>query len=172
MDDSKDECMGSSSATTKKASKRSNSPSSHRKSCDLCHNMCDVLVRCRIDKTLIWHLVCTSKCWKQVSGGEIDGGPGKSYYQYGGMWKNKLAGVSAKKPKQKKNGLISEWNKSGTRYITNDKVKYAGTIWVCRRSHQSSETTIPGLGYNCWKEHEKVPDQPNDAEFLYAETVS
>ena len=133
--------------------------------------MCDVLVRCRIDETLIWHLVCTSKCWKQVSGGEIDGGPDRLYYQYGGMWKNKLAGVSAKKPKQKKNnGLIREWNKSEIRYVTNDKVKHAGTIWVCRRSHKSSETTIPDLGYTYWKEHEKVPDEPNDAENLHVET--
>ncbi|CAF9931742.1 MAG: hypothetical protein HETSPECPRED_008183 [Heterodermia speciosa] len=170
MDDPEQESIGSPSATTKKASKRSNSPSSHRKPCDLCYKMCDVLVRCRIDETLIWHLVCTSKCWKQVSGGEIDGGPGKSYYQYGGMWKNKLAGVSAKKPKQKKNSLIREWNKYGIRYVMNDKVKHAGTIWVCRRSHKSSETTIPDLGCTYWKEYEKVPDEPSDAENLHVDT--
>lgn len=145
-------------ASTTKPSKRSNSPSSHQKACDLCHNLCDVLVRCRIDETLIWHFVCTSRCWKQVSGGEIDG-PGKSFYKYGGMWKNRMAGVSAKKPKSKKNILLREWDGSGVKYVMNDKVKHADKVWVCRRSHNSCGTTMPGSGYTYWKEHEgQTPD--------------
>ena len=134
------------------ASKRANSPSSHRKPCDLCHKPSDVLVRCRIDKTLEWKLVCTSKCWKEVSGGEIDG-PDKPLYQYGGMWKNKHAGVSAKKKsKCKKTEIPRAWNGCGMKYTTNDKVMHNGEVWVCRKSHRSCETEEPGSGYILWKE--------------------
>ncbi|GAB7361213.1 hypothetical protein MBLNU230_g1276t1 [Neophaeotheca triangularis] len=79
----------------------------HRKPCTLCHTPRDVLVRCQIDATGKWHFVCTTGgCWKKVSGGVIDGdgGAGRECYRYGGMWKNKVAGVSAKKPKKKKKG--------------------------------------------------------------------
>jgi len=134
--------------------KRSKSPSSYRKKCDLCHTPSDVLVRCRIDDTLNWHFVCTSKCWKEVSGGVVDG-PDKPYYVYGGMWKNKHAGVSAKKPKGKTGVHIEDWNAYNTRYVTNDKVRYSGRIWVCRKSHQSSETKYPGVDYALWKEDEQ-----------------
>lgn len=64
-----------------KKSKRSISPSQHRKPCDLCKARKDVLVRCQIDDTLKWHFVCPGKCWKSVSGGEIDG-PEKPFYRY------------------------------------------------------------------------------------------
>ena len=83
-------------------SKRAKSPSAYRKSCDLCHTPNDVLVRCQIDETCSWHFVCTKKCWKDVSGGIVDGDSDHPYYRYGGMWKNKHAGVSAKKPKPKR----------------------------------------------------------------------
>lgn len=135
-----------------KSKKRATSPSAHRKQCTLCYSPRDVLVRCRIDNTLDWHFVCPSKCWKDVSGGEIDG-PGKPHYQYGGMWKNKHAGVSAKKPKRK--GQTSEITKPWVpigEYVTNDKVRHEGKIWVCRRCHASTEETMPGTRYRYWKE--------------------
>lgn len=82
-------------------------------------------------------------------------GPDKPYYVYGGMWKNKHAGVSAKKPKRKKGVLIEDWNASNTKYVTNDKVRYNERIWVCRKSHQSCETDHPGVGYASWKEDQQ-----------------
>jgi len=69
----------------KKASKRSASPSSFRKSCDLCHEPNDVLVRCQIDATTTWRFICPRKCWKNVSGGVIDGSLEHPYYKYGGV---------------------------------------------------------------------------------------
>ena len=84
--------------------RRSVSPSAFRKNCDICKSPNDVLVRCQIDKTNVWHFVCTKRCWKQVSGGVIDGSVDHPYYKYGGMWKNKHALVSAKKPKRAKKG--------------------------------------------------------------------
>ena len=151
----------SSASTATKTSKRSNSPSSHRKPCDICHKLCDVLVRCRIDETLKWCLVCTSGCWQDVSGGQVDG-PDKPFYQYGGMWKNKVAGASAKKPKAKKSVPVRKWNDAGSKYVTNDKVEQDGKTWICRKSHNSSvETTMPGLGYTYWKEY---PDSTAESQ--------
>ena len=98
-------------STTKiKPPKRSGSPSAFRKHCDLCHEPYDVLVRCQIDGTGQWHFICPKRCWKSVSGGVIDGSSDHPFYKYGGMWKNKHALVSAKKPKRskksrKKNGF-------------------------------------------------------------------
>ena len=142
--------------------KRSKSPSSYRKQCDLCQVPKDVLVRCRIDETLEWHFVCTSRCWKQVSGGEIDG-PDKPYYVYGGMWKNKRAGVSAKKPKRRVGAEVRDWSVSDVKYVTNEKVSYDGKVWICRRSHRSRETTNPGAGYAFWKEDDATTsgDRPD-----------
>ena len=73
----------------------------YRKECTLCNKLQDVLVRCQIDETGKWNFVCVGKCWKQVSGGIIDGDKAEEhkYYRYGGMWKNKHEAVSAKKPK-------------------------------------------------------------------------
>ena len=133
--------------------KRSKSPSSYRKQCDLCHIPNDVLVRCRIDESFEWHFVCTKKCWKTVSGGEIDG-PDKPFYVYGGMWKNKHEGTSAKKPKRKNGARIREWNEYSKLYVTNDKVSYDGSVWICRKGHKSSGTTSPRVGYTFWKEFE------------------
>ena len=95
-----DESLSQNETNKSKPSKRDVSPSIYSKQCDLCYELKDVLVRCRIDQAREWHLVCTGKCWRKVSGGVIDG-PDKPYYQYGGMWKNKHAGVSAKKRKRK-----------------------------------------------------------------------
>lgn len=80
----------------------SDDPEAHRKLCTLCATPRDVLIRCQIDTSGKWHLVCPGKCWQSVSGGEIDGNTEHPHYRYGGAWKNKHAGVSAKKPKKKK----------------------------------------------------------------------
>ncbi|KAK5113646.1 hypothetical protein LTR62_003273 [Meristemomyces frigidus] len=76
----------------------------HRKPCTLCSKPRNVLVRCQIDESGKWHLICPGSCWKQVSGGVIDGDKSDAhrYYVYGGMWKNKYDAVSAKKPKATK----------------------------------------------------------------------
>lgn len=73
----------------------------HRKACTICSSPRDVLVRCQIDETGKWHFVCPGKCWKEVSGGVVDGDGAEEhrYYRYGGMWKNKHEAVSGKKPK-------------------------------------------------------------------------
>ena len=134
-----------------KARIRSKSPSAYRKPCDLCHAPNDVLVRCTIDDTSVWFFVCTKNCWRRVSGGEIDGTPDHPYYRYGGMWKNKHAGVSAKKPKPEKPVALQDWQDC-TSYVFNDKVTYEKLIWICRRSHTSSEVKAPGKGYSFWKE--------------------
>lgn len=134
-----------------KAQKRSKSPSTYRKPCDLCHAPNDVLVRCSIDDTSTWYFVCTKICWKKVSGGAIDGGPDHPYYRYGGMWKNKHANVSAKKPKAKKGLAVRDWQEHKS-YVLNDKVMYKEQVWSCRRSHTSSEVNIPGKCYSSWKE--------------------
>lgn len=133
------------------STKRSKSPSAYRKPCDMCQILKDVLVRCRIDETNQWHFVCTSKCWKKVSGGEIDGTDDKQYV-YGGMWKNKHAGVSAKKPKNKSALIIKDWSENQSQYITNARVKHNGKIWICRRSHDTTGKSIPGTSYRYWKE--------------------
>ena len=134
-----------------RAQKRSQSASAHSKPCDLCHAPNDVLVRCRIDDTCIWYFVCTKNCWNKVSGGIIDGSPDRPYYKYGGMWKNKHSGVSAKKPKHKQRVAVQDWL-DHTRYVVNDKVMYEENVWCCRRSHTSSEVNVPGKGYGFWKE--------------------
>lgn len=70
-------------------------PEKGSKPCSICHGPRNVLIRCQIDATQKWHFVCTGKCWNEVSGGKVDG-PGYPNYRYGGMWKNKHAGASAK----------------------------------------------------------------------------
>ena len=134
-----------------KALKRSKSPSAYRKPCDLCHALNDVLVRCTIDDTSVWFFVCTKSCWRKVSGGEIDGTPDYPCYKYGGMWKNKHAGVSAKKPKPEKPVALQDWQDC-TSYVFSDKVTYENLVWICRRSHKSCEVKAPGQGYSFWKE--------------------
>ncbi|MCJ1407981.1 hypothetical protein MMC19_002053 [Ptychographa xylographoides] len=141
-----------------KSKKRSISPSAFRKACTLCETPRDVLVRCRIDETQAWHFVCPGKCWNSVSGGVIDG-PTKPHYRYGGMWKNKHAGVSAKKPSKRKGSGQKEarsWSPGCGRYTANDLVKYGGQVWICRRSHESTEKDEPGAGHRYWKEYGKI----------------
>lgn len=108
-------------------------PESYRKPCTLCHKPRDVLVRCQIDESITidpvanedntppalkpgaWHFVCPGSCWKRVSGGVIDGDlkEGREGYRYGGMWKNKHAGVSAKVPRRLKGKLGREGGGGG-----------------------------------------------------------
>lgn len=88
----------------------------HRKACTICSSLRDVLVRCQIDSTGKWHFVCPGTCWRNVSGGEIDGDGHEEHkwYRYGGMWKNKHEAVSAKKPKKKQNKLAGKDMSGGT----------------------------------------------------------
>ena len=72
----------------------------YRKSCTLCAQLRNVLVRCQIDETRRWHFLCPGSCWQRVSGGVVDGDEDHQLYRYGGMWKNKHEATSAKKPKR------------------------------------------------------------------------
>lgn len=56
------------------------------KPCNLCQRDRDLLVRCQIDNTLKWYMVC-GRCWKDVSGGVVDGDAVHPHYRYGGLWK-------------------------------------------------------------------------------------
>lgn len=83
------------------------SAESHNKPCTLCGQSRAVLVRCQIDDSGRWHLICPGKCWKSVSGGQEDARGFEAeypHYRYGGMWKNKHADgpISAKKPEKVK----------------------------------------------------------------------
>ncbi|KAK0247986.1 hypothetical protein LTS09_016872 [Friedmanniomyces endolithicus] len=82
--------------------KASSTPADHSKPCTLCHTPRDVLIRCQIDSTGVWHFVCPGACWKRVSGGVVDGDGGNEHkwYRYGGMWKNKHEAM--RKPKARK----------------------------------------------------------------------
>lgn len=135
------------------ALKRSKSPSAYRKPCSLCEKPRDVLVRCRIDDTMQWNFVCPGSCWREVSGGVVDGTEDKPNYVYGGMWKNKHAGVSARKPKKKSSAALKDWSGSQSDYIQNERVKHEGKLWICRRSHKSSGKNAPSsLSYRYWNE--------------------
>jgi len=145
----------------------------HRKPCTLCSTPRDVLIRCQIDDSGKWHLVCPGKCWTDVSGGVVDGDANHPYYRYGGAWKNKFAGVSAKKPKKGKgkgkgkggSDAIREWVPDDQRYTTNDKVVWEGRAWVCRKSHFSREDETPDKAVGLWKEaDEDVSHDPTGEE--------
>jgi hypothetical protein len=56
------------------------------KQCGLCKRDRDLLVRCQIDATLTWFMVC-GRCWRDVSGGVVDGDATHPHYRYGGLWK-------------------------------------------------------------------------------------
>lgn len=59
-----------------------------QKACTVCGTSCDLLIRCQIDASQQWHMVC-GKCWNRVSGGVVDGSPHHPHYRYGGLWKNR-----------------------------------------------------------------------------------
>jgi len=63
-----------------------------QKACDLCSNAVDLLIRCRVDASNEWKMVC-GKCWNlpEVAGGVVDGDGGNQHYRYGGLWKNRNA---------------------------------------------------------------------------------
>ena len=88
----------------------------------MCNTPSDVLVRCQIDDTAVWRFVCTKRCWKQVSGGVVDGSMDRPSYKYGGMWKNKHALVSAKKPKHIKKGAAKDVAKSESHQAVGEQV--------------------------------------------------
>lgn len=83
--------------TAKQAAKLD--PSTSTKLCERCGKPSDVLIRCRKDETEKWFLLCPGKCWKEASGGKVDGTAETPFYRYGGVWKNKKAATSGKKPK-------------------------------------------------------------------------
>ena len=65
-------------------------PRSHgRKECNMCGRSVDMLVRCRVDASPQWKMVC-GRCWKTpaVAGGVPDGDGSNPHYVYGGIWKN------------------------------------------------------------------------------------
>lgn len=61
------------------------SVAAHRKDCDLCNRPQDVLIRCQIDASGRWHMLCKSGCWQKASDSKIDGTPDTPFYKYGGM---------------------------------------------------------------------------------------
>jgi len=72
----------------RRAQRRGNmDPSFGQKQCDTCAKLKDLLIRCRIDESQRWYMVC-GKCWKQYSGGVPDGDAEHPHYTYGGLWKN------------------------------------------------------------------------------------
>lgn len=60
-----------------------------QKSCDQCGKGVNLLVRCQVDASQAWRMVC-GKCWKGVSGGQVDGDASHPHYRYGGLWKNRV----------------------------------------------------------------------------------
>lgn len=97
--DSEEEAIVDPKAARKAAKKRAKAlrraqregradPSVGRKSCDLCEKPVDLLIRCTIDQSGEWKMVC-GKCWHTVSGGVVDGSDKHPHYRYGGLWKNR-----------------------------------------------------------------------------------
>lgn len=77
--------------------------------------------------------------------------------------------MSAKKPKSKKaktdknEAVGKEWQAPiesedkqqdylRVSYTRNDRVRWEGKDWVCRRGHESDEKRRPGVGWTWWKE--------------------
>ena len=67
-------------------------PMAGRKACDMCSKKVNLLVRCTYDESLQWKMVCGT-CWKDASGGVVDGDASHPFYRYGGLWKNRRAHV-------------------------------------------------------------------------------
>ena len=76
-------------AKANRRARREGNASGGQKACDLCSRDVDLLVRCQIDSSPDWKMVC-GKCWKtpQVAGGVVDGDGSNEHYRYGGVWKN------------------------------------------------------------------------------------
>ena len=60
------------------------------KPCDGCDKASDLLVRCQVDESRRWQMLCGA-CWKRASGGVTDGDADHPHYRYGGLWKNRRA---------------------------------------------------------------------------------
>jgi hypothetical protein len=58
------------------------------KRCDKCRVFVDQMIRCRVDASRQWRMICDA-CWPSVSGGVTDGDDAHPFYQYGGLWKNR-----------------------------------------------------------------------------------
>lgn len=63
-------------------------PSVGKKPCHICAKQVDLLIRCQVDASQVWKMVC-GKCWHKVSGGVTDGDANHPHYRYGGLWKNR-----------------------------------------------------------------------------------
>merc|ERR1719291_1446720 len=63
-----------------------------QKPCGICDRRVDLLIRCTVDESQEWRMVC-GKCWKVASGGVPDGDEAHPHYRYGGLWKNRSANV-------------------------------------------------------------------------------
>lgn len=73
----------------RRAQREGRADSTHgQKECTVCQKSVDLLIRCTIDQTADWNMVC-GKCWKSVSGGVVDGDAAHPHYKYGGLWKNR-----------------------------------------------------------------------------------
>ncbi|KAI7836220.1 hypothetical protein COHA_009901 [Chlorella ohadii] len=62
-------------------------PDFGRKPCDLCSGLKDTLIRCQTDASGQWRMVC-GRCWRDLSGGVVDGDAAHPHYRYGGLWRN------------------------------------------------------------------------------------
>ncbi len=62
-------------------------PEAGRKCCETCGKSVDLLVRCQVDESRRWFMVCGA-CWGVHSGGVPDGDAAHPFYRYGGVWKN------------------------------------------------------------------------------------
>lgn len=51
-----------------------------RKQCTVCSRSVDLLVRCQMDATRQYHMLC-GRCWAKASGGRVDGTPETPYYR-------------------------------------------------------------------------------------------
>jgi hypothetical protein len=72
-------------------------PDVGRKSCQICSTPVDMLIRCTIDETQQYKMICGS-CWPSISGGIPDGNSKTHpYYNYGGLWKNRNAASNSKR---------------------------------------------------------------------------
>jgi hypothetical protein len=75
-------------AKLERRAKREGRAGCGQKSCDVCQKPVNLLIRCTIDASGEWKMVC-GKCWHFVSGGVVDGDANHPHYRYGGLWKNR-----------------------------------------------------------------------------------
>ena len=93
----REKAAGKAAKKVKKAERRAQrqghgDPMAGQKACDMCSKSVNLLVRCTYDESLQWKMVCGT-CWKDASGGVVDGDSSHPFYRYGGLWKNRRAQV-------------------------------------------------------------------------------